>query len=52
MQKLKLKRQEAVSRWDFLSTFKPPSNLNIEGRQIYNVQQIYPGCAEYEFVAS
>ena len=51
MKRIALKRKESVVRWDFLSSFKPPPHLSLESGNIFEAKQIYPGSADYDFVA-
>jgi hypothetical protein len=51
MKRIALKRKESVVRWDFLSSFKPPSHLSLETGNIFEAKQIYPGSPDYDFVA-
>ena len=51
--RLMVKSQILSTRWDYLSTFKPPERLSIEaGHTYYEKAEIYPGTTEFEFVAS
>ena len=51
--RLMVRSQIQSTRWDYLSTFKPPERLSIEaGHTYYEKVEIYPGTTEYEFIAS
>jgi hypothetical protein len=46
-----LKMKETITRWDFLSTLKPPENLSIESGNIYHIEKLGEGSPDYDFVA-
>ena len=51
--RLMVRSQIQSTRWDYLSTFKPPERLSIEaGKTYYEKVEIHPGTTEFEFVAS
>ncbi len=37
---LKFKLKESKTRWDFLSTLKPPENLSIESGNIFRIDHL------------
>lgn len=48
---IELKLREKITRWDFLSTFKPPENLSIESGQIYRTERLAENSPDYEHVS-
>ena len=50
--KLDLQMSETVTRWDYISSFKPPPRLSIESGVIYCKEEIFAGDVEYDHVSS
>ena len=44
-----LKNKEKTTRWDFLSTFKPPEDLSIENGNICRVEKLSENSPDYEY---
>ena len=43
--------KETTTKWDFLSTFKPPEELSIESGKIYHSERINEGSPDYDYVS-
>ena len=48
---IKFKLKEAKTRWDFLSTFKPPEDLSIETGNIWKIETLSEGNPDYDHVS-
>ena len=48
---IELKLREKITRWDFLSTFKPPEDLSIESGNIYRTEKLAENSPDYEHVS-
>jgi len=46
LKRLMVRREETIERWDYLTTFKPPAHLSIEGQKHMKVHLI-EGTVEY-----
>ncbi len=46
---IRLKNKEKTTRWDFLSTFKPPENLSIETGRIFQVEKLSENSPDFEY---
>lgn len=51
MKRHPVEKQERVSRWDFLSSLKPPAELSLEAGKIWSTVRLQPGTPDYDFVA-
>ena len=49
--KVTLKVKEKCTRWDFLSTFKPPQDLSIESGQIFKIERLLESSPDYDHVS-
>ena len=43
--------KETKTRWDFLSTLKPPEDLSIETGNIWRIEQLSEGTPDYDHVS-
>ena len=46
-----LKSKVTTTKWDFLSTFKPPENLSIESGNIFHIEKLNESSPDFEHVS-
>lgn len=51
MTTLKVAKKETVTRWDYLSTFKPPQYLSLEGGTIFKIEKLKENSYDYDMVS-
>ena len=50
-QDIKFRLKETKTRWDYLSTLKPPEDLSIETGNIWRMENLPEGTPDYDFIS-